>query len=60
MMTGDLVRFSPVFFANMGAEMHPGAIPPDKPWLARLVLTTDEVDCGRAGFIVDGLHAFPR
>ena len=46
-----------MFFFEVGAEVHPRAVPPAEERLASLVLTYDEIfRCGH-GFIVDGFHA---
>ena len=43
--------------ADMGAEVHACAAPPDEPGLACLVLALDEILCCSHGFVIDGFHA---
>ncbi len=45
------------FGADVGAKVHAGAAPPDKPRLAGLVLAPDEVDGRGYGLVIHGLHA---
>ena len=41
---------------GMGAEMHVGGVEPDEERGLRLVLAADEIRCGVAELLVDGLH----
>ena len=42
---------------DVGAEMHAGTAPPDKPGLAGGLLLLDELDSAVGGFVIDRLHA---
>ena len=42
---------------GMGAEMHVRRVEPNEERCLRLVLTADEIRCGVAELLVDGLHS---
>ncbi len=44
---------------DVGAKVHAGAVPPDEPGLAGLLLPLDKVDGGGDGLVVHRFHALP-